>query len=107
MKKALLLFAMFAFIGTAYTATASVTNVAGIYSKDGPGDKHKHDKKCEKDCTKGASCAPGAKSSTAKKGGCCSRGAAAKSCGGKATSNASASNGKNTTSDTKTKEEKK
>ena len=106
MKKALLLFAMFAFIGTAYTASAAETNVAGISCENGPGDKHKHDKNCEKDCAKGKSCSPASKSSARKKG-CCSKGAAAaKTCGGKATSNASASTSKNTKEE-KTKEEKK
>jgi len=101
MKKALLLFAMFAFIGTAYTASASDTNVAGIYCENGPGDGHKCDKDCKKDCKKAKSCAKGSKSAKSK-GSCCSKGgAAAKSCGGKTGSKASAS------TDAKTKEQKK
>jgi len=85
MKKALLLFAMFAFIGTAYTATASVENSVGIYCDGG----HKCDDDCKKNCKKGKKAC--ANKSSAKKGCCAKQStAAAKSCHGKTGSKASA-----------------
>ena len=81
MKKVLLLFAMFAFIGTAYTATASTNGLTGIYCDGCKGGNHKCDDNCKKECKKSKSCKKGTKSS-AKKKGCCSKGgaSAAKSC---------------------------
>lgn len=82
MKRALLLFAMFAFLGTAYTATASISNKAGIYCDNCKGGGHKCDNDCKKNCKKSKDCKKGSKSS-AKKKGCCARGAssAKKGCG--------------------------
>ncbi|MBL4734818.1 MAG: hypothetical protein JKY18_05695 [Flavobacteriales bacterium] len=97
MKRALLLFAMFAFLGTAYTASASIESKAGIYCDNCTGG-HKCDEDCKKNCKKSASCKKGSKSS-AKKKGCCSKGgssAAAKSCHGKSSTKASASAGEKT-----------
>ena len=91
MKKALLLFAMFAFIGTAYTASAAIVDPAGIYCNNCKGS-HKCGDDCKKDCKKAKknkSCT----SASVKKKGCCSKGGstAAKSCHGKTSSKASAS----------------
>jgi len=105
MKKALLLFAMFAFIGTAYTASASVANTAGIYCNNCKGG-HKCDDTCKKDCKKAKKkgcCSAKAKASAGKKG-CCSKSGsstAKKSCGYKSRAKASAA------ADEKSKEEKK
>lgn len=75
MKKALLLFAMFAFIGTAYTANASIGEVTGVYCDHGDG--HKCDDKCKKECKKSKKkgCS---KASAAKKGCCAKKGESAK-----------------------------
>ena len=102
MKRALLLFAMFAFLGTAYTATSATENTAGIYCDKASCD-HKCGENCKKNCKKAKKSKNCAKAG-AKKKGCCAKGsktAAAKSCQGKPGSKASAS------SDKKISEEKK
>ena len=88
MKRALLLFAMFAFLGTAYTATASVENTAGIYCDNCKGG-HKCDDNCKKECKKAKK---NKNCKTATKKGCCSKSSStAKSCHGKSGTKASAS----------------
>jgi len=71
---------MFAFLGTAYTATASIENTAGTYCDKASCD-HKCGDNCKKNCKKAKKNKNCSKTS-AKKKGCCAKGstAAAKSC---------------------------
>ena len=89
MKRALLLFAMFAFLGTAYTASASAMNTAGIYCDNCKGG-HKCDDDCKKECKKAKK---NKNCTTAAKKGCCAKkgSSTAKSCHGKSGTKASAS----------------
>jgi len=91
MKRVFILCALFAFIGTAYTATASMENTAGIYC-DKASCNHKCDDNCKKNCKK-AKKNKNCTKTAAKKKGCCAKGSktAAKPCQGKSGSKASAS----------------
>ena len=104
MKKALLLFAMFAVIGTAYTASASVANTAGIYCDNYKGG-HKCDENCKKDCKKAKKKGCCSAKASAGKKGCCSKSGSStakkSSCGYKSRAKASA------TADDKSKKEEK